>query len=291
MKNQLFYNPSGNCHLGRFTLSYVGCIIVALVLGFAYSITTLFLPVIYLNLLICLGFSTVLGITCRAFIRFSHNRNKRKKIIQAIAIGLLANYFQWTVFILFAYNGVIPTFPEYLDNLSWIILPENFFTAIIDINEFGLWSVFGIQFHGIELALIWLAEAFLIMSGPIIAVLTTKPYPFSERENQWYPKFTLVFNFESISAKQHMLDALVLNPVNSIRNLGFGSGTRYSKVHLYYLPNENKQYLSIEKVNVPGRGKGKKNIEYVVLNFAIKNQDAITIMNEFDYEKEKLSII
>lgn len=291
MDSSLFYKASGNCNLGRFTLSYISCVLIALVLGFLYTVVSLVVPFVYFNILFCLGFSAVLAFVCKALFRFSHNRSKRKQIVQAFIIGFLANYFQWTAYIVYAYNDALPTFTDFIENLSWIVIPENFLNAVMDINSIGLWSFFGVQFQGVELALIWIGEALLIMSGPVLAAITAKHYPFSEKMNRWYPKYTLDYNFESISAKQYMLDALVINPLEAIRNLGYGTAYRYSKVHLYYLPQESLQYISIEKINVPRQGKGKKNIEQVIYNFTVRKMEMDAIMNEFDFQKERLNII
>ncbi len=292
MNNQeLFYQESGQINPIKQGLSYVICIGLALILGYIYSVAVIFIPIVYLNFLITVGFGLILGLICRVIVRFSHNRSKKSQIIQAIVIGFLANYFQWTVYILYAYSGEIPTVGLYFSSLHWIMIPENFFAAMAEINQFGTWSIFGITFNGFGLAAIWFAEFLIIIAGPIVAIVKTKIYPYSELLNKWYDKYTLLKDFESISAVNNLTSELVSDPLKSIESLRKGSGLRHTKIHLFYLKDEDKQYLTFEKIFIEGQGKGKKNSSIVINNLKINKTDAELILENYENKRERIDII
>lgn len=289
----LFYHESGKIDLIKQSLTYILCIGLALVLGYVYSVVTVFLPIIYLNALISIGFGLSLGFICRALFRLNHNRSKRSRIILAIIFGLLANYFQWTTYILWAYEGAIPGINEYLENILWIMVPDNFIYAITEINRIGPWEIAGTQIKGFGLTTIWIIEFLIIMAGPIVAVLKTTIYPYSELQQKWYPKFTLFNDFQSVSGSSLLLKDLEENPLETIIGLGLGTGLRHTKIHVFYLKEENKQYLTFEKIYVESKqdGKTKTNSSIIVNNFKISNSVAEDILAQFENNRERMDVI
>lgn len=292
MENQdLFYQESGRVDPLRLVLSYVLCLIVALFLGYVYTGIIIFIPIVYLNFLITAGFGMILGFICKLSVRLTHNRDKRSQFTQAIVIGIFANYFQWTAYILYAYEGGIPEISEYLQNLHWIMVPRYFVSAIIDINRVGLWSVFGFTFNGFGLTVVWLIEALIIIAGPILAVHKTKIYPYSEKLNKWYPKYTLFNDFEPVVTVNKLIRDLTDDPLQAIKDLGKGNGLRHTKIHLFYFKDEENQFLTFEKIYIESQGRGNKNSSVLINNFKISKEVADTILSNYKHKIEKTEII
>ena len=287
----IYYQESGNINTPGLIAAYILYLAVTLVLGYAYTVFSLFIPFIYFTFIATIGFSLLLGLMCRLMIRMTHNRNKKSQMIQAVIVGVLANYFQWTAYIAFAYSGEIPSFTEFLSAISWIVIPVNFIEALVEINSIGLWSVFGIPFNGFALAFVWLLEAFIIMAGPVLAVRKAVPQPYSEASSKWFPMYTLEKEFESISPSETIITALTTDALNTLKQLGLGSGTRHTKVHLFYLENESLQFLTVEKIFYEDRGKGKKNSDVIIKNIAIDTKSAQNILNEFRHHKKSVSFL
>lgn len=270
--------------------SYACCSVAALFLGYAYSVITTLIPLVYINFLITIGFGLALAFVVRIAVRLSHNRNKKSHYILAFVISLMAVVFQWATYILYAVNGEIPSISDYLSNVYWIVLPQVFFPTIIEINEIGMWSILGVTLNGVALSFIWVLEAIVIMALPIIAVYKTKVYPYSELNAKWYPKYTLNQDFESVGGVSSFLNYLTVDPTSAIEDLGRGMGYRYSKVHVFYHINENKQYLSLEKVFIEKRGAGKRTSEIVINNLEIDRNTAQEILEKFPNKKERFEI-
>lgn len=289
--NNSFYKESGNISALGLALSFLICSLLSLFLGYVYTAITILIPIIYFNFLITLGFGGILGIACKLIIRISHNRNRTSQFVQAIIIGILANYFQWITYIVYAYNGEFPALTKYLSYLSLLNDQGSLFQAIIEINRIGMWSIFGLTFNGFALTIVWIFEALIIMAVPVISIYYFKSYPYSETLSKWYPKYTLFKDFESVAAVNMLLNGLQENPLKTIHEMGNGSGVRHTKIHLFYLKDENKQYLSFEKIYIEGQGKGKVNSTIVINNLAIDTQMANRILAEFEHKRERIEVI
>lgn len=285
----MYYKESEQINLIKEVFSYVICIVLASILGYLYAILTIFNPVLYLSFLTTVGFGFILGLICRGLVRLSHNRSKKHQIIQAIIIGILGNYAQWTAYILYVFNETVPPFGLYIDNLHWFVFSENFFAAIVKINTVGIWSIFGITFKGFVLTIVWVIEFLIIAVLPVIAVIKAPTRPYSELLKKWYPKYTLIKDFESISTGNQFRGHLKSAPLEAIDSLQKGNGLRYSKIHLFYLKDEEAQYLTLEKIFIGG--KGKKDSSIIINNFLINQSDVEQIFKKYDYKKEQMGII
>jgi len=64
---------------------------------------------------------------------------------------------------------------------------------------------------------------------------------------------------------------------------------RHKKIHLFYLEDENKQYLTFEKIYI--EGKGNKNSTTVINNMTIDKPAAKSIMEEFANKRNRIEVI
>jgi hypothetical protein len=97
----------------------------------------------------------------------------------------------------------------------------------------------------------------------------------------------LLKDFESVSTSNKLLSSFETDVLKTIQELRQGNGLRHSKIHVYYLPDEEKQYLSIEKVFIEGQGKGKKNTVNVIDNYKIDKAVAKSILESYENKKER----
>ncbi|MEZ4804981.1 MAG: hypothetical protein R2852_05730 [Bacteroidia bacterium] len=286
----LFYQESNKVNIPRLLISYFIVLCATLILGYLYAVITTIMPIIQINFMILLAFGVALGLINRLLMRVSYNRSKKSRLILAFVTALFASYFQWTTYILYQYNGDIPSYIDFLSNLSWIIQPKNFFSAIIKINEIGPWSVFGFRFAGTALTVLWVLEFLIIVALSMFAVLVTQVYPYSELMQKWYPKYTLANEFENISVLL-MLDELQKDPLQAIQNLNKGLAFRYSKIHVFYEEHEEYQYLTFEKVYISDGGRGSKKSEIVLNNFKISKDVADTLLKTYRNNRERIDVI
>lgn len=285
MNNQTYlYQESGKINLSRQIFTYIILISFLLYISYVYCVITIVLPIIYLNVLITLGFGILIGTISRVSIRFSHNRSKKSRFLLAIILPLLATILQWAVYLTYLILNEIPSFYEFLGKLHLILLPHNFFSIIAEVYEHGTWGFFGATINGLPLLLIWLVEMGITIAIPLLFMKDLKPSAYSETQQKWYTKHTLFNDFESIPASQTLTTNLISSPIQTIDELGIGTGHRHTKIHLFYLKEENIQYLTFEKISIVG--KGNKNRVILINNFEISNTTAEKILEKYKSKKE-----
>jgi hypothetical protein len=233
-------------------------------------------------------FSAALAYVSKFANRLSHNRDKKLKIIYAIIIGILANYFQWSAFLMFIKFGGFPEFAHYFESIFWIFRPGTRLPIIVDLYDHGSWSFFGIYFNGIPLVLIWLVEFLIIVSGPFMAAIKPYEYPYSEKCSKWFNKYVLDKDFEIFPVAGTLAERLKLQPVQTIDSFEVGKAERHSKVFVFYIEDEDDAYVSVEKVIIATRSNGKVTREIVVDKVRIDCFAAKTILNNYKYKKEFL---
>jgi hypothetical protein len=132
-------------------------------------------------------------------------------------------------------------------------------------------------------------EAVILLFMPVNAIHKAPIHPYSEILGKWYPKFTLSNDFDSI-AVNIFLEALDKNPVDAIKDLKLGSGFRHTKFHIYYTPEEERQYISVERVWNGGGGSKESERTIVIDNYEITRSAAQTILKSFENKHEKLEV-
>ena len=205
--------------------------------------------------------------------------------------AVLALYVAWAGYLVMLANDGPPPFGTYLSDLRWALLPANMIEFMKILYQEGSWQVSGVPFNGILLLIVWVFELGILAAIPIIQVYKLDAYPYSENLSKWYPKYTLRQDFGNIPSAQQFMQQLEQEPVAAIENLSTGDGWRSSKVHLYFLPEEQQQYLTVEKRLVEGRGKGKATILPVVTNLSIDRVTAERLLQHFPHRRERLEVI
>ena len=291
MKNEhVYYSESGKISVTRQIFSYAFCILLASILGYVYTGFTVKIPLVYANFLLTFGFGISLGFVLRVLTRLTHNRNKKTRIIQGLIVAGLATFFQWTAYVIYLTKTEFPPIGVYYSNLD-IMLHSQAYDFLAIVYKLGSWSLFDTTINGFVLVLIWIGELGIIMFGILSAVLKTNIYPYSEHSKKWYPKYTLIRDFESISSSVNITKSLMSNPLQALNDLQKGDGLRYSKIHIYYNKKDLYQYLSLEKVHIEKSGTGKKNTENIVSLFKISKSQAEAILANFQHKKERMEII
>lgn len=289
MNNQkYFYTESGKTNLSRQVIAYTILISLMLFISYFYSMIIIAIPIIYLNIVITLGFGIIIGVLTRVSVRLTHNRSKRSRYSLAIILPIIATIFQWSTYISYLILNKIPSFFELLKELPIILLPQNFISIIGEIYEAGTWALFDNSIMGLTLLLIWLTEMGITVAIPILFMKDLKPSAYSELQQKWYTKYTLANDFESIPASQQLTSSLINSPIDTIENLKIGNGHRHTKIHLLYLKEENKQYLTFERISIIGKGNKKRVI--LINNFIISNSIAEKLLENYRYKKERLDL-
>lgn len=277
-------------HLGQSSpLNLIIALILGLILAtgvsFIYNWLIISIPFIYINFLITIGFGASLGYCAKFLSRLTQIRNSKHNIVLAGVIGFWGFYFQWFVYLVYLISNEY-SIEAYQANMDILYKPVIFLDLIIQINRKGAWELFGLVFKDFPLWITWGFELILIIGIPLIIIIKHPIVPYSERLNRWYKKYTLKFEFERISTQNQFKENLMLNAEQTITNLSYGNPHRYSEISIYYLQDEQCQYLSVDNVLIENRGSGKTEKDSVVHLFQIENSVAKALMDKYGIKKQ-----
>jgi hypothetical protein len=165
----LYYQPSNKLPIGGALLFLLGGVLTAAVLAFVYIYAIWYIPFVYINFFLCLGFGLVLGGVLMLLARAGKLRSPIGVGILALLVGLVAVYLEWSVYLTLLFNSETTgtgrdadTSTSFSASLFADVLthPGAMWEAIGKINETGTWSLKGATpsgfFWGLSGCLNWL---------------------------------------------------------------------------------------------------------------------------------------
>jgi len=257
-------------------LGYTVSLVWAFGIAFFYGVIMAFSPLIYVNYFITLAFGLILGYGVRFTTTLFKITHKSTAIGMAVACSAFGLIFSWAAYVIyFLEEGSIVS--AYFIELKVVKDPGFLIDVILDINKNGLWEIFGITFTGWILTIIWLAEAGIIITLCTLMVKNQTQSPFSINLNKWYKRFILEKDFESIAMKEAFKESLATDCVKTIDSLQNGLAFHFSRISVFYLAKEERQYIMVENVRKDRRGKSENSTEVIPLIVVSSEQAAILI--------------
>ena len=263
-----YYKPSGKFS-PLFLLYFVTVSLTAFpILGMIYAYCIWYIPFIYINFFITVGFGFLVGLVISKFIIKSGKvRNPILALIIGVFSGIVALYLHWSVWIDLVINagksygsdriGITVSNIEFLQVFSLILQPNLVFEYINEVSKYGTWGIRSATVSGTFLWVIWAIEfVIVIVLTSFLAYLQSKK-PFSESTNSWYKEFLLpAFNF--IEDKEQLIVDINNSNKSAIEILSkvIDVHTESHSLFKLYRSQSGKNYLSVEnvasRINVKG---------------------------------------
>lgn len=283
----VYYQESNQINKPKLALAYVFCFLVAMPVAYAYMLIVVMLPLVYIGCVMPMIFGVGLSFVIRFISRVTHNRNRKSRCVLAVSMALFLSYFQWVIFIMYAYDLRLPGFGTYLANLGLPFTMDNAWGFILEINETGLWEVFGEVINGSLLTVIWILEFAILVLTLLLPILSVRAYPYAEDKEQWYKKYTLEDDYKVGGAIQ-LTAALNENAYEAIKTLDYGQGNRHAKIHLYYLEQSKYHYLDVEKVMI--NKEAKRDVDLLIEAIRIDHKTAKALLDNLEHKQERIEI-
>jgi hypothetical protein len=243
-------------------LGAVGTLVLSVIYGYAIF----YIPFIYLNFFITLGFGAGVGFLVGLGGKFGKVRNSQLLLIFGLIFGLLAEYAGWVSWI-FASSK-----QEFL-----VLYPSNIWSVIQIIAQKGAWGIFGWTPTGAALFIIWGIEAIMIIGASTLMSLGgVGSTPFCEHCNQWVEGKESISPLEPIANPDEFTSKLeqggdaVIKALNKIE----AADKAYTQIDLIKCPGcKHSNYLSIKSVEIQAdsKGKEKKEEKDIIENFIISS--------------------
>lgn len=279
-----YYKPSGKFS-SIFILYFLLVSVIAFpILGLVYAYCIWYIPFVYINLFITIGFGFLVGFVIAYFvIEKGKVRNPFLGFIIGLAGALLALYLHWAIWIDLVINagesygsnkvGITVSNIDFLQVFSLIFRPDLVFEYIGQVNEYGTWGIRGATVSGTFLWIIWFIE-FII----VIAISGFLPYleakkPFSESTNSWYEEVVLSA-FGYIENREQIITSIAQSNYEGFTSLSkeVNSEEDSHSIFTLYKSKSGKNYLSIDNKTSKTDNKGNISfdndliVEYIAIN-------------------------
>lgn len=194
-----YYKPSGKFSiLALLTVPVLGSL-AAGIGALIYSALIWYIPFIYINFFITLGFGFLLLMAVMPALRMARVRNLGVGFLLGLLVGALGVYLEWSVYCaLLISAGETTEVGSGLRALSFTdtsfdldlmlnvaLHPSVIWEIIKALYAEGSWGIFRITVSGIPLVLVWLVEAGIIAFLPALGAIGVASEPFSEKEGKW----------------------------------------------------------------------------------------------------------
>ncbi len=169
------YRHSGKFNPPAVLLPLIAAVVLGFPLGFAYAYLIRWIPFVYINFIITLGYGFTFGWGTGRLLKAGHVRNTTLAASCGIAVGIIALYAEW--------NGHLHAV---FDDAPWFFRPDQMLNGMALLYQEGSWSFHGQTVTGPVLAACWLIEA-----GLIVGVAASIPWafvrdtPYCEKARCW----------------------------------------------------------------------------------------------------------
>jgi hypothetical protein len=286
-----YYKESGSYHAPSLFISVLFLISLSLLLAYLYNAITIVMPIIYINVLLVFGLGIVLGYSVLVLCKLSKVGNYKIRIGLALLFGILTLYFQWSAYISYLINESLPSLGSYINSLGWIFYDSIEKEVLVELYNYGAYEVFNTQVTDYALLFIWFLEAAIIIAIPILAVFKYVPLPISGTFNKFYDQYTLEKDFRSLGSGE--LTALRIHggPAAALQEFEGGKANRHSKIKIYYLPQESKQYLKAENISIQRGNESKTAVDVIVKYLEISTPQAKELLETFRNKKDGFQLL
>lgn len=278
----LYYQPSNKMPLGGVLSFLLGGVLAAAVLAFVYIYAIWYIPFVYINFFICLGFGLVLGGVLLLLARAGKLRSPKGVGVLAVLVGLAAIYLEWSLYLTLLFNSETTGTGRDADTstsfsaglfLDVLTHPGAMWNAIVKINETGTWSLKGATPSGAFLWFVWLVELVIILGGAYLMARSQADEPFSELTNEWAEEETLAHPIAYAQDAAQTRTALETGQFHALAPHVVQSGLDpFARLKLHRVANDPAcQYLTLENVTpkVDDKGKASESTATVVQHLAI----------------------
>ncbi|GAA4045373.1 hypothetical protein GCM10022409_34270 [Hymenobacter glaciei] len=268
--------------LGGILLFLLGGVLASAVLAFIYIYAIWYIPFVYINVFICLGFGLVLGGILLMLARAGKLRSPAGAGLLGLLVGLAAVYLEWSVYLTLLLNSETTGTGRSADTstsfsksmfVDVFTHPAAMWEAIGKINETGTWSLKGATASGGFLWFVWVVELLIILGGAYLLARAQADEPFSELTNEWADEETLAHPVTYAHDIGQTRTALESGQFQALAPHVAESGVApFARLKLHRVANDpGCQFLTLENVTpkVDDKGKASESTDSVVEHLII----------------------
>jgi hypothetical protein len=178
-------------------LTFLKGVVLGSILAAVYAFANYHNPIVYLNVLLCSGFGSLLGWFVAKDVRRFHIRGvfgAGAIALAVCAISTVVHWFFYVATVVVAWGTSSPYDVTEVARAVFLLVeaPSYCWELILLLNETGVWSLgrlgssrSGLEIKGLLLAAIWAAEALVLLWFSLAKPMRQAGMPYSERGQDW----------------------------------------------------------------------------------------------------------
>jgi len=251
--NVRFYRHSGKAPIMGLALIGIAGFVAVPILGIVYALLIRFIPFIYLNALIVLGYAFAISFVLTKVAKFGKVRNMFLLGLAGFFFGLLADYIGWV-----GWLTLIAGDPRFLVEFFF---PVDIFYYITVVASKGAWTLSGSTPTGALLYVVWLIEACIVIGGTTYLTATSlSKTPFCEDSDTWADKRSVLGIFNPLTNIPQFKSAVLqgsFKPFNELKPSN-PTNNHYTLLEVYECMDcKNFFVLNVDDVTIKINNKGK----------------------------------
>ena len=289
------YKPSNKFNFAGLLLIILGVAGAGCLVSLVYLKINKINPIVYLTILLTVGFGAIIGVVANFVIKKFKIRNAGMAMLAVLIGALIFTYFKWATYVYWDNQEILHDGKEdynlteeymiselpYLGNTLGDLLtsPSELWSQIKDINESGRWSyrasrsssVPKTPVKGIPLTIVWLVEAAILIGLPMIMASGKAKQPYSETEDDWLKEYKNVFMFGNYNLNVNK--QIILNNPDEIFNIPLFENVpnqNHVKGTLYHSSDFSECYMTLSSQTYNAKNKkfdSSDVIQYLTLTY------------------------
>lgn len=235
------YKHSGKIEILGIVYMIIFGITSASIFGMLYAYLVHFIPFIYINFFITLGFGFVVGFSTSFGGKLGKIRNNIVMLISGLLAGIIALYCSWVGYIFVSSGSDI-----------WVFNPVSILALAKIIASIGSWSIFGVTFTGTLLYIVWIIEALMIVgTSTLVAIANSSTLVFCEKCNEWLTQNKTISHIEIFKNPDIQIKQLQQGDFSSLYKLKKTKNNIYLELEILHCHLCKQQhYVTVKLVNV-----------------------------------------
>lgn len=255
------YRHSGKFGVHGPAIAFFAAIPLALLLGIAYGYIIKWIPFIYINFFVTVGYGAAFGFGAGLVLKLCKVRNNWVALGTGLAVGLLALYFDW--------NGHIIALAPSSEKIPWVLMPGQITEVMGFLYDNGTWGFrSGGPVTGILLGIVWFIEAAMIVGLAVLVPWSMiSDTPFCEDNQCWLDEEKKIDTLEPITNPETLaqLQGGYLSVLNNVAPKVPGASD-FTRVTVKHSANTDRFFtVKVENVITETDKEGKSSEKTTVL--------------------------
>lgn len=249
-----FYRHSGKAPILGLLLMGITGLIVTPILGVIYGYLLWYIPFIYINFFVVLGYAFGVSFVLGKMAKTGKIRNMFLLTLIGLFFGLLAEYIGWV-----SWLAALVGDPSFMIEFFF---PLDILYIITEIAKEGIWSVSDVTPTGGFLYFIWFIEACMVIGIITYSTVTSlSKVPFCEDSDTWTERKGVIAAFAPIADKSSFKAAIEQGNFSRFSELQpVREGNKFTIIELYECPTcKNFQVINVKDLTITRDSKGRQN--------------------------------